>query len=495
MVSTLITYQDGTSFQFTPGAYDPAHKLRALDLGAQGMAIFCEENDIFDGGKVCRFVSAVHTDSISSSILPTDKKRVTTASAEGPVISGSDQVHYLLGGEIMPVLTGYGLEEPTPEVRASMLTILNKTLRIDILPQMPRLSHCLDLYDNESHALTSPPPVSAQVDFMALHRFRSFYLGGQNPSGYYEMVCPEGGDGYSNLHYNIGLWMLLAYLRNPTPDSWGSYVAFMLAQAAYGIHYAAGSHRGFFRTEKGYGFVGRQKAGTWEKQFPQQMFAAMLMTSHPLFEIALQAHLVALQNTPANFWGGSWGERIVQLFMQSLYSAYLYFGQPTWMRDKVLACMADVLRFIDPTTGYIKSREGYTSPWMQFELIMAFAAWFKLGIGKQHEQKVRMWFVNLMAGAVRLVNGYPQVAYHAYPIDYSGSHPLTHTASLVGALLAFPDMTYMGKTGLEWLPALDAHVAPATPNLADLGLRNGAEGPGWVKVPPIALSCLLFAPK
>lgn len=499
MVTTTITLPDDSILILYPGVYNSTYKLRALDFGEYGMAILCEEKDIFEAGKVFYYKSAIHSsDVVSPSILLGDKKRITLPTAEGPIIPNSDKYHYLMGGEMMLVLTSHGLGEPDPVITNAMKNIVFSTLHTEILPSMPRLSHMLDLYSNRGlgHAIGPPEtfPQGSQVDYWALHAYRKYYLGGSNPVGYYETVCPEGGDGFGNLHYNIGLWHQLAYVRNPTPQNWSTLINFMLAQAAYGIHYS-GTRTGFFRTEKGYGFVGRQKQGTWEKQFAQQMFSILIYTRHPLFEYAINAHRHAIDTTPGNFWGGSWGERIVQLFIQSSYSAYIYFGRPDAIRDKVLIAFADVFSRIDPVTGYIKSREGYTSPWMQFELISAIKQWINIGVGLQYEIRLKDWLGKLMAGTVKLVNGYPKVAYHAYPVDYTDSHPFTHTASLVGALLSFPYMKYEGKTGLEWLPALDAHLGAATPNLNDLGFRNGPEGPGWIKVPAIGLSCLMLAAK
>lgn len=457
--------------------------LRAKNLGAAGMAILNSEKPPRENGAPFFYDSVVFEGALTSGISESEPRRITTP-GEGYIITDCDTKHYVIGGEMMPVLTGAYLQEPTPEIRAMMLGHLANALNLDLFDQCPRLAHLLTLYENHNSGEMAQ---GAAQDYAWLHMFRKKALGGDNPTGYYETVNPYGTDGYGALEYCTGLWGLIAYLRNPTPSTWSMWITFMLAHAAYQIEHT-GKHAGMAVYPKGYGVCGRGDQPSWGKQYAIGLFAWYALTRHPLLGLAVEAHRKAVLAVKTDFWSGSWGERIPGWWFESALCVAAMFGVST-VNAKAQAVFDHCMHYIGPD-GFFVSREGYTSPWMQFKLIAAMAKWQRLGVGIQYDLDAVL--TALETTCVDKKDGMTRVAYRWYPRDVSGSHVSTHTACLIAAQLAV-----RGHSPIlaEWDARIGGSWTGPVPALSTLGMRHGPQGPGWLKAVPICLLPVLAKKK
>lgn len=296
--------------------------------------------------------------------------------------------HRFQGGELWPFIAATHIPKPLDAAgRTLVLSLLRSRYRLDLLDQFPGLSHIADLFGDASRPKLCP---DGQRDLAWLWRNKAYRLGGSPLKGWYQATCGVGSDGFDNWHYSKLTWMALKFLRHGRNEDWMFGLTSAIAQACWGLYHTGSKWRGYYAYEKsgdnggadGLGWIGRGQIPDWGKQwFEPTVLWWYLSGKHPLLDMAVQEHLALLARTPANWWGGDWGERRPARYLDSLRVAYLVTGD-TIYKSKAQQAVTHIWTQLNAARGLWinKGSPTTTSPWMHGELIGELAGWERLGV-------------------------------------------------------------------------------------------------------------------
>lgn len=389
--------------------------------------------------------------------------------------------HRFLGGEWWPFLTALPAP-PSPADTQSILALIGYRYDLGLFARYPRLDHVAKLFGDSSAPKVGP---TGQHDLGWLMRFWKHRTGGPDLVGLYQTTCTQG-DGYDNWHYDQLAVIGINWMRTRRDSDFLLGFRMALAQACWGV-YHNGKWKGYFAYEKSGstpdpGFVGRGQIPDWGKQwFAPLVLWWLLSDRHPLIGAAIEDHLELLRRTPANWWGGDWGERRPARYLESLEVAYLLTGDPVY-QQKAVDAVAQVWKMLDASGLWVnKGSPDTTSPWMHAELIYHLATWQRLGVTGGDLRAVTD---RVLARGTFEVNGKPGVWYR-----FGGPEKARGSAALNGFILPmlrlvrpehfdrWADATYGPMLAASWAQ-IQAGVVPP---IQDVGIEYGPQGMGWKK--------------
>ena len=408
---------------------------------------------------------------VGVSILETDPKR-------------DFPTHRFLGGEWWPFLQSLPTP-PGPADTQAILGLLGYRYDLTLFAKYPRLDHVAKLFGDSSAPKVGP---TGQHDLGWLMRFWKHRTGGPDLVGLYQTTCTQG-DGYDNWHYDQLAVIGINWMRTRRDSDFVLGFRMALAQACWGVYHNGSKWQGYFAYEKSGstadpGFIGRGQIPDWGKQwFAPLVLWWLLSGQHPLIGAAIDDHLELLRRTPADWWGGDWGERRPARYLESLEIAFLLTGDELY-RTKARDAVAQIWRMLDPSGLWInKGHPPTTSPWMHAELIYHLATWQRLGVTGGDLRAVcdRV----LAQGTFTTAKGFPGVWYR-----FSGPEKARGSAALNGFFLPmlsilrpdlyrrWADATYGPMLAASWAQ-IEAGVVPP---IQDVGIEYGPQGlGGWKK--------------
>ncbi len=394
--------------------------------------------------------------------------------------------HRFLGGEWWPFLTSFP-EPPSPAATDAIMRLLGYRYDFSLLARYPRFDHIMKLFGDAGLPPTCP---TGQRDLGWLMRNWKLRTGGRDLVGIYEGTCTQS-DGYDNWHYDQLTAIAVNWMRLRRPSDFVLGGRMALAQASWGMYHTGSKWRGYFAYEKSGSdpvssrYIGAGQIPDWGKQwFMPQVLWWLLLDKHPVLGAAIDDHLALLRRTPANWWGGDWGERRPARYLESLEVAYLLTGEQIY-RTKAAAAVVQIWSQLNQARGLWinKGSPTTTSPWMHAELIYHLAVWERLGVSGGNLRAVLDRV--LVEGTFTTSNGYPGMWYR-----FDGPEKARGSAALNGFLLPalaavrpelharWADATYGPMLAASWAQIEAGTVVP----IQNVGIEFADQGlAGWKK--------------
>lgn len=441
--------------------------------------------------------------------ITTDKRVIYTLGSR-PLPGSFDGVEYIpddpaayrrngtneiLGFEAIPVLfPNDRWEAPTARDRARVMLELGQTTRFNEIRRQPRLVRLIQNFDDRFLPEKTP---FGQTDMGWQIRNYAYTFGGAPRVGWYNGVCPRGGDGFENWHYDALMWLALHYLNEPRPDLYRFCFQQALAHACYGRSWQ-GPYAGFARYEKGGSYIGQNYSDhDWAKQWSGGLIVWHRLTGNPV--LGMQVDLMREQlrkSDPNTVWKGYWGARIGSHYLEELLAHYMN-NRESWLADKARHFIANCHAWRNPDGTWPNLGNGGAaeeSPWMQTQLVTAIFRWREqvpamdevFPLADLMRSGAAVWTL----GSTREVAGRPMLKYRFITTDVLA--PSMHLTAF-----AVPMLRYMSSIDHDAYDGLYDEVSSfvfnfagtdmggivtGTPTpIAELGYRFPREGPGWAK--------------